>query len=103
MHDDESSKIIMGVMALLMVPFAMAWRGYVLSLVWAWFVMPLGVPAIGIAHAIGLSMTIAVFAKQERETKEEKSFLVLVVRMVMKAVLVPLVVLAFAAIVHEFM
>lgn len=38
---------------------ATALRGWVLSVMWAWFVVPLGVVPLGVAHAIGLS---AVFA-----------------------------------------
>jgi hypothetical protein len=30
-------------------------HGFVVSIMWGWFMVPLGVPAIGIAHAIGLA------------------------------------------------
>lgn len=37
-------------------------RGYVLSVLWAWFVVPaLGLPPLGVAHAIGLTLVAAMF------------------------------------------
>jgi len=36
--------------------------GIVVFCLWGWFVVPLHVPAIGIAHAIGLSITAKVMA-----------------------------------------
>lgn len=37
-----------------MVPSALL-RGYVLATLWQWFVVPLGMPAIGWAHAYGIA------------------------------------------------
>ncbi len=34
--------------------------GFVLSVLWAWFLVPLGAPEIGIATAIGLSMIVSL-------------------------------------------
>lgn len=36
----------------------MAFRGYVLTDLWGWFVVPLGAPQIGITAAIGLSLIL---------------------------------------------
>lgn len=32
-----------------------------LSTLWGWFVVPIGVPAIGLAHAFGLSLIVSYF------------------------------------------
>lgn len=41
------------------VVLATMWKGYVLSILWAWFVVQaFGLPAIGVAQAIGLSLVI---------------------------------------------
>ena len=37
---------------------ATIWSALVTSIIWGWFVVPLGVPPIGIAHAIGLTLLI---------------------------------------------
>ena len=36
------------------------YRGFVLSILWAWFLVPLGLPEIGIAHALGVSVIIGL-------------------------------------------
>lgn len=43
-------------------PFAIIWQGYVLSLLWAWFVVKIfNVPVLNVAQAIGLAGTVACF------------------------------------------
>lgn len=39
-------------------------EGVVLSTMWGWFVVPLGVASIGVAHAIGLSLTVSFVTSQ---------------------------------------
>ena len=38
--------------------------GWVLSLLWAWFLVPMGLPAITIAQAIGVSLVISMLTQQ---------------------------------------
>lgn len=49
------------------------WRGFILSCLWAWFMVPLGLPEIGVAHAIGVAFLVGMFLshiKSSSETKE---------------------------------
>ena len=56
--------LFIGVFApIAMAPFALL-DGWVLTKLWAWFIEPLGVPAIRLWAAIGLSMTIGFLTKQ---------------------------------------
>ncbi len=43
---------------LLLMAFSMVLEGVVLYYLWLWFVVPLGAPAIGLLHALGLGMII---------------------------------------------
>lgn len=53
--------IVLGVLGFLVLDIpAMILRGYVLSVLWRWFVVPLGVPEIGIAQAIGISIIVGL-------------------------------------------
>lgn len=51
-------------------------RGWVLSVIWGWFMVPLGAPAIGIAAAIGVAlighMVAGSWQPTREQTKEEK-------------------------------
>lgn len=42
-------------------PVSLAFRGYVLQQLWAWFLVPLGVVAISLPHALGISGLIWFF------------------------------------------
>ncbi len=37
-----------------------AWSAYVMSMLWGWFLVPLGVPAIGFVQAWGIMLMISV-------------------------------------------
>jgi hypothetical protein len=37
----------------------MTLRGWVLTYLWKWFIVPLGMPQIGVAHAIGVAVILA--------------------------------------------
>lgn len=36
-------------------PFGMLFRAYALATLWRWFVVPLGLPTLGLAHAYGVA------------------------------------------------
>lgn len=47
-------------------------RGFVISIGWGWFVVPLGVAPIGFAHALGISVFAATMTHQIDTNKPEK-------------------------------
>lgn len=51
---DKSSgwEIAFGVLC---IPFLWAWSGFAMSKLWTWFLVPLGVPAVGIWAAMGIA------------------------------------------------
>ena len=53
------------------MPIFTALRGFVLHRLWAWFVVPLGVPAIGIAHAVGLAMLVGFLKMSQHDFDQE--------------------------------
>jgi hypothetical protein len=36
----------------------LSWQGFVVSVLWGWFLVPLQVPVIGVPHAIGLLLLL---------------------------------------------
>lgn len=82
---------LFGIMAL--------YHGFVLATLWSWFVTPLGVAKIGLAHAYGLSLIPAVIlgTRGLYTPKEER------IGMLVQAVLIPLVALLFGWIAVGFM
>jgi len=48
-------------------------QGFVLSTMWGWFVVPLGLPALGLAHAIGLSFLVRWLTHQHVSCQKDEN------------------------------
>lgn len=94
---------LIGVCIMAVVSFAV--KAWVLSAVWAWFIVPVGLPAIGVAHAVGIMLTYSAIRglshadmyaiKQDKEKP--------IARMFSHGVIAPMIVYACALIAHSFM
>ena len=86
--------------------FGAIFNGYVLSVLWGWFVVPtFGAHSLGIVPAIGISMVASYLTHQPRHAskKEEQSFSDTIIEGIGMAVLEPSFALLFGWIVHLFM
>lgn len=57
MRVDEKANLV----SFLMYPVTFAMNAFVVATLWGWFVVPLGLDAIGKAQALGLSLLVAYF------------------------------------------
>lgn len=75
-------------------------RGYVLSILWGWFVVPFGVPPISVAWAIGISVLVTLlttqYVKTEGDSKPD------FVTMTFFGISIPLIAWFIGFIVHSF-
>jgi hypothetical protein len=91
--------------------FASIFNGYVLSVLWGWFVVPtFGAPTLGVAPAIGIALVVGYMTHQMRDRifrdedkKEEPNFRQIMARGTAFAILKPSNALFFGWIVHLFM
>ena len=83
----------------LITPLAVL-RGWVLSILWGWFLVPVGVRPIGIAHAIGVSILISMLTHQHQSTKATTETMI---KGVLIGLIGPLIALGMAAVAHWFM
>lgn len=68
---------VVGALLALLVVLAVIVRGFVLSTLWAWFVVPIfGLPVLTVPWAIGLAMVVATAAPHPRPeaSKERKGW-----------------------------
>ena len=68
------AKLLKIQLGLVLFPLAIIWRGFVLSILWNWFVSPLGFAPINWVWAIGLATIITLFAGKgnaKEKTSEE--------------------------------
>ncbi len=48
-------------------------QGWSISTLWNWFIAPLGVPQIGVATALGISLTTSLLRFKGRESEEKRT------------------------------
>ncbi len=70
---DDTDKLawrwLMVASAVLFVPLTL-FGGYVSARLWQWFLVPLGLPAISLWHAIGIGLVVRWFTFQYRYDKD---------------------------------
>jgi type IV secretory pathway TraG/TraD family ATPase VirD4 len=60
----KEKNVEFGAIAVLLVALlSMVFHGFIFSILWKFFFVPLGLPELSIAHAIGIGMTIAWLTK----------------------------------------
>lgn len=78
----------------LIFAFAILLRGFVIYKLWGWFIVPLGMQAVGILHAYGISLFVGVLMPQisgkDGDSKDGSK----------KIILTPLLFLFFGWLVH---
>lgn len=79
------------------------WRGYVLSKLWTWFIQDkFGLPAIGIATAIGISYIVTLLTYQYYYIKDERTEDQKIASGFLILIFIPLLSLIFGSIVKNF-
>lgn len=70
--EDAAKVVIFNFFAVLVVSiFAGALRGVVLSYLWGWFLVPLGMPPIGIMMALGVSLLVTFLTYHHLSVKQD--------------------------------
>lgn len=78
-------------------------RGWILSILWGWFIVPFGAPALGIAWAIGIAIVVNFLTYQLPNSDDERETTDIIIGWVVHTVAAPFMVLFVAWIVHAFM
>lgn len=90
-------------LSLLVAPFTMAFSGWALSIVWAWFVSPIfGVPRLSVLQAIGLGM-VASYLTRDVPPDSDRDPLEMVLTNTFVVILRGLSLLAFGGVVYLLM
>jgi len=89
---------------LVSIVFSALWSGYVLSVLWRWFMVPgLGLPVLTVGYAIGVATVVGYLTKQDIPDKEGESWQEKLGRGIAVAVLKPTCALGFGWIVTFFL
>ena len=90
--------------ALLLLPISVALNGWVLAMLWGWFIVPaLGAPSLGVVPAIGISTVAHMLTHQEIDVETpSREYSETLIRTMVAAFGRPLVCLAFGWCVNLF-
>lgn len=91
--------IVITLIAFAMVAGMLLWKGYVLSILWDWFIVPVfHVSSIGIPLAIGITIVFNLLTNHNYRTEEGKEW-----EVIFKAFLGPLFLLGIGWVVKQFL
>lgn len=69
------ASIIAMILLLVTVAPISLWFAFAASILWGWFLVPLGLPAIGIAHMWGVTLTLSIIRPRPIFTrKDDRSY-----------------------------
>lgn len=104
LEDDEKTVAALGCLAVLTIyPVAVILRGYVLSTLWGWFLVPVfQIPQLTVVPAIGLSLIAGFLTLHAQVGLQKQTFETLSKRLV-DVVLYPIMAFAIGWIVARFM
>lgn len=94
--------VILGIITLGLIPISYLLYGFVLKTMWAWFLVPLGLPSIGLGTAIGIRIMYTLIEYNTHSPEEEdtvKKFIIALATMVFK----PLICLGLGYLAHTFL
>ena len=78
-------------------------NGWVLSHLWIWFLVPLGLPVISVAHCIGISMVTSWLTYQYQTSKGEEDGSKVLTNLAIVFIVRPLATLGIGYIVKQYM
>jgi len=98
---------ILAILALISFPIIMFYNAFVLSYLWFWFLVPLGVLPIGMAHGMGIivlkNLLTAVYKTDNSETESLQSKADTLEKRIMFMYALPTFALLVGYIFHSFM
>jgi hypothetical protein len=89
---------------LLLLVLGALWRGYVLCLLWAWFMVPtFKAPELSIPAAIGVALVVSYLCRDGKPSEKDKTFAQQLATGAVTVALSPLIALGIGAMVRGFM
>ena len=87
----------------LLIALASVWRGYVFSVLWGWFIVPIfGLPVLTIPVAIGVAMVVSFLTYQYQHNEDKRSQGDRIASLVGVIILYPLLTLGIGWVVLQF-
>lgn len=88
--------------ALISYPFLWAWSGWVLMVLWWWFVVPLGAPEVSMAQGVGLA-ALVMLVRGHRKADGTEDLTEDLPGIIARGALIPAYILLVGWVAHWFM
>ena len=101
---DFTDGVMLTLLSIVLIVSSVLVSAWAIATLWIWFLVPLGLPVIGYAHALGINLMMTVFT-QDFNTKSEESDdkVKKFVTQIVKAILFPVIFVGIGWIYHSFM
>jgi hypothetical protein len=98
----KATALVIG--GLLAAVAGIAWSGFVLTILWGWFVVPLfGPPGLTIPAALGLALVVGYVTKDGQQMKPREDFGAVVLKVLLGLLLRPAVALGIGRVIRGFL
>ncbi len=87
---------------IVMAAISALFRGWVLSILWGWFMVPLGLPALSVVTCMGVALVIGFLTHQYVDNDNGKDGGERIARLISFAILYPLIALLMGWIIKQF-
>ena len=67
-------ELALGMLGIPMLVLGFILNGFAVYIMWGWFIEPLGVPGIGIAHSLGISFLVTFITHQDVQSPDRDLF-----------------------------
>ena len=104
--ENDGGKVALGCcLAIAILPFSLLFKAFVLTQLWTWFIAPLGVMQVGLAHAYGISVALSLFTYSGSNTSDDDDgdYVEKILKSIFLAFAVPAVMWGFGYICTLFM
>jgi hypothetical protein len=106
----KSTRFLGGAILFLAIPLGLIVRGFILSIVWRWFLTPLGMPEIPVSLAIGVALVVSFltqkdsgdFSSKTNSDDDEDEFATNIAKVLVNIFVIPFWLLLTAWVVHQF-
>lgn len=101
----KDSDSLIGCFFFLLLPLGALWNGYVLSVLWGWFIVPtFEIRPLGVLPAIGVAMVVGYLTKQmDTYVDKSKSINERIIQSIVYMALGPAIALVFGWVLRLFM
>ncbi len=73
MSNDKDTTVTEAIVLIILLILAALYRAWVTTLLWSWFLVPLGVPRVGVAQLFGIGIIVRLWVFEAKPSTYDKT------------------------------